>query len=314
MPASVASICGFLSYDTIMVLEDKFKYHFLGNNPLDIHFTVPDLRRQFGGSAGNIAYNLKLLDAEPLLWATVGADFGPYANWLKSQHIRCDHIMTITHCYTAQTFITIDMDDNYLSAFHPGAMSFSHHNRIVFLPEVTLGVVCADSVEGMTTHALQLIEVGVPFIFYPGKALAEFEGDELLKFVEQAEWLLVDQTESVLLQQRLALSIEQIAQHLQALIITQGPAGALIYTQDTCYQIPAIRTRTVMHDLDGRADAFCAGLLYGLLKDIDWETTGRIAVLMEAIKAAHHGTQSHSFPLAAFKKRFKDYFGYALII
>ncbi len=306
-------ICGSLAYDTVVVFNDKFTHHLSSQKTLDIYFMVPDLRRQFGGSTGNIAYNLKMLGIEPLPMATVGTDFDAYADWLTSRGIQQNHIMPIEHSHTAQTFVTIDMDDNQITAFHPGAMSFSHYNRVPLTQQITLGTVSLDSPEGMTTHALQLVEIGIPFVFDPGHSISEFDGDELLKFIEQASWVLVNKKEWELMQQRTRLSPQQLAQRVRALIITLGGEGAMIYAHEARYQIPPAVAKAV-NDPISCGDAFCAGLLYGLAKDIDWETTGRIATLMGAIKVEHHGSQNHTLTLDSFKARFKKNFGYALIV
>ncbi|OQW91334.1 MAG: carbohydrate kinase family protein [Beggiatoa sp. IS2] len=309
-------ICGSLTYDTIMVFNDKFKHHLLPAEPLagfDIYFVVPDLRRQFGGSAGNIAYSLKILGAEPFPMSAVGMDFGPYAEWLDNHGIQRDYITIIDHSYTAQTFVTIDMDDSLITAFHPGALSFSHYNQVSHTHGMQLGTVSAGAAESMMAHALQFVEAGIPFVFDPGRSIMQFDGDELMKFIEHASWILVNQHEWQLMAKHTGLSPAQIAKRIRALIVTLGAEGALIYTQDTRYQIPAAQAKAV-NDMTGCGDAFCAGLLYGLLKDIDWETTGRIATLMGAIKVEHHGSQNHTFTLDLFKARFKKNFGYALIV
>jgi len=311
-------ICGVLSYDTVMVFNDKFKYHISqdhvqGQEEIDIYFMVPDLRRQFGGCAGNIAYNLNLLGADPLIMATVGADFNHYAEWLDKQNIKRDYIAVVEHSYTAQTFVTIDMDDNHITAFHPGAMNFSSTNQVWQAKEATIGIVCSESADAMMIHALQFVEAGIPFIFDPGQSVQLFDGDELLKFLEQAQWILLNRKEWQIVHQRTGLSAEQVAMRVQALIITQEAQGAMIYTQETRYNIPAAKAKAV-NDPTGCSDAFCAGILYGLAKEIDWETTGRIAALMGAIKVEHHGTQNHTVTLDLFKARFKKNFGYALII
>jgi len=315
---ATALICGSLTYDTVIVLEEKFKNHLIPQehpSGFEIHFMVPDLRRQFGGSAGNIAYSLKKLGAIPLPLATVGMDFGPYAEWLDTQGISRNYIKRMDHCYTPQTFFIRDMDDNQLIAFHPGALNFSQYHRVTspLSEEVNIGIISADSIEGMTAHALQLIEAGIPFIFDPGSTIHQFDGDDLLKFIEQATWILVNQKEWQVMELRTGLTATQMARRVQALIITRDAEGPLIYSQETCYQIPSAQAKAV-NDTAGCGDAFCAGLLYGLLKDIDWETTGRIASLMGAIKVEHHGSQNHLFTLEMFKLRFKKNFGYALMI
>jgi len=316
-----ALICGAFSYDTVMVFNDKFKHH-LNASPvdgehedeLDLYFMVPDLRRQFGGGAGNISYNLKMLGEEPLPMATVGKDFDPYAEWLGANRIRQDYVTRTEHSITAQTIVTIDMGDNHITAFHPGAMALSQLNQVwQAKAEISLGTICSDERDAMLQHALEFVELGVPFVFDPGYALYQFDADELMKFIEQANWVLVNKREWQYLAKHTGLTPQQAGQRLQGLIITQGAKGALIYAQGTCYQIPSAQAKAV-NDPSGCGDAFCAGLLYGLLKDIDWETTGRIAALIGAIKVEHHGTQNHKFTLELFKMRFKKNFGYALLL
>jgi adenosine kinase len=310
-----ALICGSFAFDTIMVFNDKFKHHILPEQMhiINVSFLVPDLRREFGGCAGNIAYNLNLLGGDVLPMGTVGTDFGPYAEWMDHCGIPRTHVMTVDHTYTAQAFITTDMDDNQITAFHPGAMNFAHLKKISDAQGVTLGIVSPDGREGMIEHARQFVAAGIPFIFDPGQGMPMFDGNDLLQFIEQATWVVLNDYEWQLLQERTELSHQQVAQRVQALIITKGGEGSMIYTPDTVYQIPCAKAKAV-NDPTGCGDAFRGGLLYGLMKDIDWETTGRIASLMGAIKVEHHGTQNHNFTLDEFKQRFKQNFGYTLLM
>jgi len=310
-----ALICGSFAFDTIMVFNDKFKHHILPDQMhiINVSFLVPDLRREFGGCAGNIAYNLNLLGGDTLPMGTVGTDFAPYAEWMDHCAIPRTHVMTVDHSYTAQAFITTDMDDNQITAFHPGAMNFSHLKKISEAQGVTLGIVSPDGREGMIEHARQFVAAGIPFIFDPGQGMPMFDSNDLLQFIEQATWVIVNDYEWQLLHERTNLSQQEVAKRVQALIITKGSEGSLIYTHDTVYQIPCAKAKAV-NDPTGCGDAFRGGLLYGLMKDIDWETTGRIASLMGAIKVEHHGTQNHSFTPDEFKKRFKQNFGYTLLM
>jgi len=307
-----ALICGSLAYDTIMVFHDKFKHHILPDQVhiLNVSFLVPELRREFGGCAGNIAYNLKLLGGEALPMATVGTDFAPYAAWMDSYQISRDCIKIIENSYTAQAFITTDMDDNQITAFHPGAMNFSHENKISQAQDVQLGIVSPDGRDGMLQHAQQFAEAGIPFIFDPGQGMPMFNGDDLKQFVEKATWATFNDYEWQLMHERTGLTTDQVANQLKGLIITKGAEGALIYSGDKTYQIPAAKPHAVK-DPTGCGDAFRGGLLYGLMNGIDWETTGRIASLMGAMKIEQNGTQNHFFSLEQFKQRFHENFGYS---
>lgn len=308
-----ALICGSIAYDTIMVFHDRFKNHILPDQVhiLNVSFLVPDMRREFGGCAGNIAYNLKLLGGKPLPMATVGRDFEPYAAWLEQCRIDTSHIKVLDNTYTAQAFITTDQDANQITAFHPGAMSFAHENRINDAKGVALGIVAPDGRDGMIEHATQFAEANIPFIFDPGQGLPMFDGEDLKRFIDQATWVAVNDYEAQLLEERTGLSPHEIAERVEALIITKGAHGSHIYTGKHRLEIPAAPVRE-LHDPTGCGDAYRAGLIYGLMNGMDWETTGRVASLMGAIKIEHHGTQNHRFTFDQFKARFHEAFGYHL--
>ena len=309
-----ALICGSMAYDTIMVFHDKFKHHILPEkvHMLNVSFLVPTMRREFGGCAGNIAYNLKLLNEEPLIMATVGHDFEPYAKWLNQHKINNQYIRVIENQFTGQAYITTDEDDNQITAFHPGAMNFSHENSIpTDKNSIRIGIVSPDGKDGMQSHAKQFAELAIPFIFDPGQGMPMFDGAELLTLIEQATWLTLNDYEAELMQEKTGLSLAQLAEKVEALIITQGGEGSTIYTEGKQIKIPAAPvTNTV--DPTGCGDAYRAGLLYGLLNDLGWEITGRIASLMGAIKIEQYGTQNHSFDFETFKQRYQDGFGSSL--
>ena len=309
-----ALICGSFAYDTIMVFRDHFKNHILPDQVhiLNVSFLVPDMRREFGGCAGNIAYNLKLLDGDPLPMGTVGRDFGPYADWLDQCGISRKHIRVLDDVYTGQAFITTDMDDNQITAFHPGAMGLSHQNKVNDAQGVTIGIVAPDGAEGMIQHAAQFAAAGIPFIFDPGQGMPMFDGQALRTFIEQASWITLNDYEAQLMQQRTGETIEALAGRVQALIVTLGKNGSRVYTDGKVIDIPAARARAVK-DPTGCGDAFRAGLLYGLMNDTkDWEIVGRIGALMGTIKIEHNGTQNHKFTRAEFEARFKEAFGISL--
>jgi adenosine kinase len=304
-------ICGSMAFDTIMVFKDRFKNHILPDKVhiLNVSFMVPEMRREFGGCAGNIAYGLKMLGGDPLPMATVGEDFAPYAKWLEHCHIPRTHIKTVEKTYTAQAYITTDMDDNQITAFHPGAMSFAHENRVADAKGLILGIVSPDGRDGMLEHAAQFAEAGIPFIFDPGQGMPMFDGDDFKRFIEQASWVTVNDYEAQLLQERTGLAPHEIAERVQGFIVTLGAKGAHIYVKERRIDIPAA-IPTQMRDPTGCGDAFRAGLLYGLSNGLDWETTGRIASLMGAIKIETPGTQNYRFRREEFHARFKENFGY----
>jgi adenosine kinase len=308
-----ALICGSFAYDTIMVFKDKFKNHILPDkvHMLNVSFYVPDMRREFGGCAGNIAYNLHLLGGKPLPMGTVGSDFGPYADWMDTIGIDRTHVTEADGHYTGQAYITTDLDDNQITAFHPGAMDASHQNRVSDAAGVSIGILSPDGRQGMLEHASQFADAGIPFIFDPGQGLPMFDGDELKRFIDKATWVSVNDYELQMLQQHTGLSPHEIAERVEALIVTLGAEGSHIYTDKQRIDIPAV-TVSELSDPTGCGDAYRGGLLFGLMNGLDWETTGRIAALMGAIKIEKHGTQNHSFTQDEFRARFQENFDRAL--
>ena len=304
-----ALICGSFAYDTIMVFPDQFKNHILPDKVhiLNVSFLVPEMRREFGGCAGNIAFNLKLLGEEPLPMATVGKDFTPYAEWMDKFGISRKYLKEVDS-YTGQAFITTDQDDNQITAFHPGAMGLSHENSVLKTEGVKVGIVAPDGRDGMIQHAKDFSEAGIPFIFDPGQGLPMFDGDDLMAFAKQATWIALNDYEAQLFQERTGKTEEELAEMVEALIITRGGKGSQIYTKGNCYDIPIAKV-SELNDPTGCGDAFRAGILYGILNSLDWETTGRIASLMGAIKIESNGTQNHAFTMSEFKERYKENFG-----
>lgn len=308
---SKALICGSLAYDTIMVFEDQFVNHILPNqiHKLNVSFFVPSMRREFGGVAGNIAYNLKLLGGNPVPMGTVGQDFVPYQQYLEELGISLNGIIVKDEMFTPQAFITTDQDNNQITAFHPGAMSLSHECKVSDHKNVSIGIVGPDGRDGMITHAQGFVNNGIPFIFDPGQAMPLFDGNDLKQFIDQATWMAVNDYEYELVCERTGWEAKEIASHLKALIVTRGEKGSEIYTDDTVYHIPVVTAERIV-DPTGCGDAYRAGLLYGIMNDLDMQTTGRIASLLGSIKIAHAGTQNHSFTKDEFIDLFEKEFGY----
>jgi adenosine kinase len=311
MPAAL--ICGSLAYDTIMVFQDQFKNHILPDKVLilNVSFLVPRMRREFGGCAGNIAYNLKLLGGNPIPMATVGQDFAPYREHFESLGINLTHVKAIDGLFTAQAFITTDIDDNQITAFHPGAMMRSYENKVAEVADVGFGIVGPDGYEAMLQNSRDFAELNIPFIFDPGQAMPLFNGKELSTMIEQATYVTVNDYESNLLQERTGWNEKQIAERVEGYLITRGPQGSEIHTKSGMVQIPAANAMRVV-DPTGCGDAYRAGLIYGLMNGLDLATTGRIASLMGALKIENLGPQNQRFTFAEFAEQFRQQFGYAL--
>jgi adenosine kinase len=306
-----ALICGSVAYDTILVFPDRFKTHILPDklHTLNVSFLVPDMRREFGGCAANIAYGLNLLGDRGIAMATVGHDFAPYRERMVSQGLSVEHIRLVDDTFTAQAFITTDLDDNQITAFHPGAMQQAHRNKVTDAGSgITLGIVAPDGRQAMIEHAAQFESASIPFIFDPGQGMPMFGGDELKTFIRQARWVTLNDYEWSMLQQKTGLSAAEVASQVEALIVTLGSEGSVIHTGGRTLTIASAKPKAVI-DPTGCGDAYRAGLIHGLLRGLDWETIGRTASMMGAIKIESRGPQNHRFTRAEFDQRYRDNFG-----
>ena len=309
-----ALICGSVAYDTILQFPDRFKSHILPDkiHILNVSFLVPDMRREYGGCAANIAYSLKLLGDVGLAMATAGHDFTPYRERMQAQGIPVDHIKVVEDTFTAQAFITTDLDDNQITAFHPGAMQHAHLNRVSDAgPAIALGIVAPDGRQAMIEHAAQFAAAKIPFIFDPGQGMPMFGAEDLKTFIAQARWVAVNDYEWGLLQQKTGFAVSDVTAQVEALVVTRGAEGSVIYAQGGTLTVPCAKPRAII-DPTGCGDAYRAGLIHGLLRGLDWETTGRVASLMGAIKIESRGPQNHRFTRAEFEQRYRENFGQSL--
>ena len=308
-------VCGSCAFDNIMVFEDRFKNHILPDrlHVLNVSFLVPRLRQQFGGCAGNICYNLALLGCDARPMATVGRDFAEYAAWMDKNGVSRRHLLAIEDEYTARAFIVTDLDDNQITAFHPGAMEHCHRSHVPADDGIEIGLVSPETRAGMIQHAREFNDAGVPFLFDPGQGTALFAAPELADLIDRAEWLACNDYEAQLITDRGGWTPAQLAARVRALIVTRGGAGSTIHAGGKTFEIPVVRAGRVV-DPTGCGDAYRAGLIYGLAHDLDWETTGRVASLLGAIKVESRGGQSHHLSEDALRQRFAEEFGYRLAL
>jgi len=288
-------ICGSLAYDTIMVFPDRFARHILPEQThmLSVSFQIAEMRREWGGCAGNIAYNLKALGGEPVVMATLGDDGAPYRERLAALEIAADGVRTMAGTYTAQAFIITDLDDNQITAFHPGAMNASHENRVGDVEGIALGIVAPDGRDGMRAHVEQFASAGIPFVFDPGQGLPLFSGPELVEMIDAATFLAVNDYEGSLLEERTGLPLHAIAERVDALIVTRGGDGSRIHADGRTLELPAVKPASLV-DPTGCGDAYRAGLLYGIAHGWAWERTGRLAATLGSLKIASRGGQNHA--------------------
>lgn len=303
-------ICGSIAYDNIMVFLDHFKNHILPEkiHMLNVAFLVPEMRREYGGCAGNIAYNLKMLGGEPVMMATVGDDYAPYAARFEQLNLTQQHVQHIPETFTAQAFITTDLDDNQITAFHPGAMNFSHLNSVKDADGIRLGIIAPDGRDGMMQHAREFHEAGIPFVFDPGQGLPMYNGEELLDFIDKADYIAVNDYEGQMLQDRTGRNLESLADKAKALIITLGAQGSIIYAGGKKFDIPCVKPKEIV-DPTGCGDAYRAGLLYGIVNNLDWQVTGQLGSLMGSLKIARKGGQNHQYSRDEIGQYYFENFG-----
>ena len=310
MPEPRVLVCGSLAIDTIMVFPDRFARHILPDRThmLSVAFQIGEMRREWGGCAGNIAYNLKGIGGEPVVMGTLGDDGGEYLERLKTLAIAGEGVRMVPGTYTAQAFIITDLDDNQITAFHPGAMNESHRNAVTDVRGIALGIVAPDGREGMRAHLAQFANAGIPVLFDPGQGLPLFSGDELVEMIELADYLAMNDYEGKLLSDKTGLTLEAISKRVDALVVTRGAEGSRIHVDGTVIDIPAVRP-TALVDPTGCGDAYRAGLLYGIAQGWDWQRTGRLASALGSLKIAARGGQNHALSRDAVASLYAKAFG-----
>jgi len=307
-------ICGSLAYDNIMTFEGRFGEHILPDQVhiLNVSFLVPTMRRNFGGCAGNIGYSLHLLGGSPVVMATVGEDGAPYVERFQSLGMTTEFVRVVADSMTANAMITTDLDNNQITAFHPGAMMFSSRNRVADVSGATLGIVAPDAPDAMLTHAEGFAAAGVPFLFDPGQGLPLLSPEALRRMVELATYLAVNDYEAKLLCTKTGWSMDDLQSRVEALVVTRGEHGALIFAGGKQHDIPAVKAKRVV-DPTGCGDAFRGGLLYGIEKGLDWPTAGRLASLMGSLKIAEQGPQTYAPTRAEIEAQYEAAFGYRFV-
>jgi adenosine kinase len=242
------------------------------------------------------------------MMATVGDDYAPYAARFEQLNLTQQHVQHIPDTFTAQAFITTDLADNQITAFHPGAMNFSHLNSVKDTHDIRLGIIAPDGRDGMLQHAREFHEAGIPFVFDPGQGLPMYNGEELLDFIDKADYIAVNDYEGQLLQDRTGRSLESLADDVKALIVTLGAQGSIIHANGRQFEIPCAQPKEIV-DPTGCGDAYRAGLLYGIVHDLDWQTTGQLSSLLGSLKIAQRGGQDHQFSRDEISQYYFENFG-----
>jgi adenosine kinase len=287
-------VCGSLAFDTIMTFEGRFADQILPDqlHILNVSFLVPGLRRDPGGCAGNIAYGLRQLGADAVPLAALGSDGADYLERLRGLGVDTRHVISVPDAYTAQAMIMTDRDNNQITAFHPGAMSFAHQNPVPDRKDLSLGIVAPDGRDAMTSHAAQLHAAGIPFVFDPGQGLPMFNGEELRHFIGQASWVAVNDYEGRMLCDRTGWSLAEISRQVRGLIVTLGEQGCDVWEQGEATRVAAVQADAVV-DPTGCGDAFRAALLHGLSQGWPLRRCAQLGNRMGAIKIAARGPQNY---------------------
>ena len=290
-----ALICGSLAFDTIMTFAGRFAEQILPDqlHILNVSFLVPTLRRDFGGCAGNIAYGLRLLGGTPWPMAMLGSDGGGYLQRLQALGIPTDHVGVAEDAYTAQAMIMTDLDNNQITAFHPGAMQQAHAMRVTPHPDMALAIIAPDGREAMLEHAEQLAAAQIPFVFDPGQGLPMFDGRELARFIEQASWVTVNDYEGKMLCERTGWSLGEISRKVRGLVVTLGAQGCEVWVEGAKTHVPAVQPTQVV-DPTGCGDAWRSALLYGLERGWSLARCAALGNRVGAIKVAQRGPQNYT--------------------
>ncbi len=290
-----AVICGSLAFDTIMNFEGRFSQQILPEqlHILNVSFLVPTLRRDFGGCAGNIAYALKLLGGNPLPMATVGNDGDDYLARMKQLGISAEFVRKVTDTYTAQAMIMTDLDNNQITAFHPGAMMQAHITRIEARSDIKLGIISPDGRDAMLQHAEQFKAVGIPFVFDPGQGLPMFDGKELANFIDQSTWVTVNDYEGKMLSERTGWSSAEISRRVQGLVVTLGGEGCEVWIDGEKTVVPPVKAAAVV-DPTGCGDAWRGALLFGLEQGWSLAKCAELGNKVGAAKIAQRGPQNYT--------------------
>lgn len=305
-------ISGSVAYDTIMVFEGHFRDHILPDSVhmLNVAFLTPRLEREFGGCAANIAYTLSGLGGEPVVLAAIGHDGDLCLQRLEALGADTSPVLRCPDRFTAQAFITTDLSANQITAFHPGAMNEAHRVSAAraALGGAAWGIVAPNGREAMLTHARELSTAGVPWLFDPGQGLPMFDGAELRAFIESASAVAVNSYEMQMLAERTGWNEEQVASRVQALIVTHGVEGSVLFEGERRTLVESVPVETPV-DPTGCGDAYRAGLLYGLAAGWSWLDAARLGSVMGALKVEHQGAQNHVVDRDAVAQRYETRWG-----
>ena len=305
-------VTGSLAYDHIMVFPGYFKDHILPEkiHQINVSFLVDSMRKQRGGCASNIAYNLSLLGERPQIMATVGQDFAEYREWLEAHGIDTTHIVEIEGEFTASCTIITDMANNQITGFYTGAMAMAHtlSFKARGYKSIEIVIISPNDPLAMTQYARECRELSIPYIHDPGQQIIRLSGEELVVGTRGAKMLIVNDYEFEMIRNKTGLSAEDVLDMTEIVIITQGEHGSVVKTKDSALEIPIAKPRQVM-DITGAGDAYRAGIIKGYVHGCSLDTMGKMGSLSATYAIEEHGTQSHYYTWPEFVARYRENFG-----
>jgi len=304
-------VSGSLAYDYIMDFPDSFKHHILPEqiHILNVCFVVDQLRKNFGGCAGNIAYTMKLLGAEPLMLSTLGKDANEYLEHFKKNNLNIDYIKVIDNKMTSSAHITTDKDDNQIIAYHNGAGDEAVNLAIGEIKsDIELAIIAPTKKEAMIKHAKECFEKKIPFVFDPSHQLTAFTAQELMMLIGQAKFYIANDYEMKLTQEKIGWDMNELLKHTEIIITTLGERGSVITTREKTIEVGVCPAVSV-EDPTGAGDAYRAGFFTAYTKGYDLKTCAQVGAVCSTYTVEKYGTQTHNFTLEEFGERYQEAFG-----
>ena len=309
------AVTGSMAYDYIMSFPGRFADHILPDQIeiLSVSFLVDSMRRERGGCGGNIAYNLALLGQPTLLMATVGQDAPEYVAWLRDQGVDTSGVLQLPDEFTASFFVSTDQDNNQIASFYTGAMakasrlSFKDNN-----PEaIEIAIISPNDPVAMVRYARECQELGIPYIYDPSQQIPRLSPSELVEGIEGAKVLILNDYEFGMIKKQTGLSAGEIQELVEIVVITRGERGSVVRTCQGTWDIPIAPPRRIA-DPTGVGDAYRAGFITGMCRELSWDVVGQMGSLAAAYVLEEHGTQRHRYSLDSFRQRYRETFGHAL--
>jgi adenosine kinase len=304
-------VTGSIAYDYLMTFPGYFREHILPEqiSKLSVSFLVDSMRKQRGGCAPNIAYNLALLGERPIVMGTAGQDLSDYRAWLEAHGVDTSAIVEVPDEFTASFFVSTDRENNQIASFYIGAMAHAHELSFRDLKtRVDLAILSPNDPEAMRKYPRECKELGIPYIYDPSQQIIRLSGDDLREGLEGSRMLIVNDYEFEMIRNKTGFSEDQVLCCTGALIVTRGGEGSTIWADGKRLDVPPVKPVREA-DPTGVGDAYRAGIIKGMSMGLPWEAIGRMGSLAATYVLEQPGTQNHSYTWAEFVARYRENFG-----